>query len=135
MARFWGGTIGAIPLIDTDGETAGFELTGAAAFVSAFTGQMISGASGFQHKQVVALTAGQVIELSFLHIPATLLQSLITLLTPLIPLSTGVACSFTDGFQTVSGSFTPALPNWYSRGNPDGDYINDAIIRLIKIGD
>lgn len=132
--RYWSGIIDGIPLEDSPGIAAGFELAGAEAFDSGDeTGNTIRGATGFPHTfYAPSILAGNVLELRFLHCPASLLRDVIDRLKE--DLSAGRPCSFWDGFQTIEGSFKPDVPGWYTRGNPDGAYINDAVIRLICLG-
>lgn len=130
--RYWSGTIGGIPLIEVSGETAGFDLTGAAIFESSLTGNTVQGASGFPHTYYTVLDGGQVIEIKFLHVPASLLRDLITLFETDITVYR--ACTFEDGFQTITGEFKPNVPGYYSRGTPDGNYVEDATLRLIANG-
>lgn len=132
MARFWAGTIGGVELLDTDGEVAGFELSGAGAFVSNWTGSTRPGILGNPQTQYSEIIYNKSLELKFLHCPQTLAQNLLDLLTPLIPSGSGVLCEFTDGFQTIEGTFKPSVPSWYERGNPDGDYLNDFVLRLVN---
>lgn len=136
MARFWSGEIGGIELLDLDGEVAGFELAGAGAFKDAafWTGNTTPGARGYPHTQYIQNLYNKTIELRFIHIPQTLAAALEALLIPLIPSGSGVICSFTDGFDTITGTFKPKMPTsqFIERGLPDGDYINDYILRLIN---
>lgn len=133
MARYWSGTIGGVPLLDGS-DAAGFELTGAEAFETQVTGNSIQGASGFLHTQYGDYVYGKPLELAFLHIPKTLATSVLAVLKPLLLTEGVVACTFTDGWQNIAGDFKPNVPNWYSRGNPDGDYINDFRLRIITPG-
>lgn len=134
MSRYWGGSIGAVNLLDGS-DTAGFELDGAEAFEANYTGNSVVSASGARvHTQYEALGATRVLEIRFLHIPKTLLTSLLTELKALLPGGGSVSCTFTDGYQTINRSFKPNVPNWYKRGQPDGAYIKDAVITLIETG-
>lgn len=134
MARYWSGTIGGIDLEDGVGSVAGFEVAGAAAFEYAVTGNSVPAATGLLHTQYAPFTHGKPLELSFLHIPQSLATSLLTALKATLPTGGSVECSFTDGFQTIEGMFKPNVPAWYERGNPDGDYINDFVLRLVYTG-
>lgn len=131
--RYWGGTIGGIPLLD-GADIAGFELTGADAFVAERTGNSLHAASGFLHTQYEDYLYGKPLSLKFIHIPKTLASSLLGLLTPLLNTGGVVPCSFTDGWQLIEGDFKPHVPDWYRRGLPDGDYINDFELNLIMPG-
>lgn len=137
--RYWSGIIGGVELLD-GADVAGFELTGAGAFDSTsrsldnWTGNTRPGLLGNPHTQYAQIEEGRVLEIAFLHCPKTLLTELMELLIPLIPTGLGVDCSFTDGYQTITRKFKPNVPNWFDRGLPDGDYINDCKIRLIEIG-
>lgn len=131
MARYWSGSIASIPLVD-GAATAGFELTGADAFEYMVTGNTVQSLNGNPQTQYADFTNGKPLELRFLHIPQALLTSLLTALKATLPGGTVVACSFTDGFQTIAGNFKPNVPSWYERGLPDGSYINDAVFRLIS---
>ncbi len=133
MARFWAGTIGGVELLDGE-EVAGFELTGAGAFVNTWTGNTRPGLLGNPHTQYAELNKGRVLELKFIHAPQDLVTALYAVLVPIIPGGTSVECEFLDGFQTIARSFKPHVPSWVERGNPDGDYINDFILRLIETG-
>lgn len=131
--RYWSGEIGANPLEDGSGNPAAFTLTGAAAFTQEFTGNSVPAASGLPQTQYVPFTVGKPVELSFLHIPATLLDAVISELSALLPGGGSVACTFEDGIQEIEGNFKPNVPNWITRGEPDGDYVKDAVIRLISV--
>lgn len=134
MARYWSGQIGDIELLDLDGAVAGFELQGAGAFKSNWTGNTTPGVRGFPHTQYNEIFYNKSLELKFLHIPQTLALALEALLLPLIPSGLGVVCSFTDDFDTINGTFKPKMPlsQFIERGLPDGDYINDYILRLVN---
>lgn len=133
--RYWTGTINGIPLEESAGNPAGFDVAGAEAFESAYTGNIVAAADGYPHTQTVVLQAyGKVLEIKFLHIPGTLLRTLLTSLTATLPGGGSFACTFADGFQTITGQFKPALPDWYKRGEVDGNYIKDAVLRLISTG-
>lgn len=134
MARYWSGSIEGIDLEDVGGDVAGFEVTGAEAFEYEHTGNSVQAATGFLHTQYEAFLYGKPLELKFLHIPQSLATTLLTALKATLPGGTTVTCSFTDGFQTIAGEFKPNVPAWYQRGNPDGAYIEDFIIRLIMPG-
>lgn len=127
--RHWSGQIGAIPLVDGT-EDAGFELDGAAAFLASWTGSSQRAFSGFKHTQYALYSYGKDIEIRFIHAPAALWDSLLDLLIPLMPSGAGVVCTFQDGNQTITGTFKPNPPSWFDRGQPDGDYIKDAVLRL-----
>lgn len=133
MQRYWSGTIGENDLEDGAGNPAAFTLTGAAAFTQAFTGNSVPAASGLPQTQYAPFTVGKPVEITFLHVPATLLSSVITELSALLPGGGAVECTFQDGIQTITGDFKPNVPNWYSRGEPDGDYVRDAVLRLISV--
>jgi hypothetical protein len=130
--RYWSGTIGGIALLDISGDVAGFTVQGAAPFESTLSGNTVQGASGFPHTQYSPLDGGSILEITFLHVPAVLLRDLLTLFNS--DLTAYITCHFEDGFQSIDGDFKPNVPAWYDRGNPDGDYIENAIIRLIKNG-
>lgn len=132
--RYWSGSIGGVDLEDVGGDVAGFELDGAEAFEYTVTGNSVQAATGLVHTQYAPFTHGKPIELQFLHIPQALATSLLTALKATLPGGTSVACSFTDGFQTIAGQFKPNVPAWYERGNPDGSYLNDFILRLVYTG-
>lgn len=134
MARYWSGTIGGVDLEEAGGAVAGFEFNGAEAFESDTTGNTLPSINGNPQTQYADNENGKVIEVRFLHVPQALLTSVLAVLTPLLPLGTSVACSFTDEYQTITGQFKPHVPQWYERGNPDGAFINDAVLRLIKTG-
>lgn len=130
MARYWSGSIASIPLEDGSGNVAGFDLTGAEAFAYVLTGNSVPSANGKVVTQYAAFLYGKPIEIKFLHVPQALLNSLLTALKA--DLTAGVACSFTDGFQTIAGNFKPNVPAWYTRGLPDGNFIQDAVLRIIS---
>ena len=134
MARYWSGNIGGIDLLDLDNSVAGFELTGAGAFVSNWTGNTRPGMLGNPQTQYSVISGNKTLELKFLHIPQVLAQALLDLLLPVIPSGGTVICEFTDGFQTITGAFAPKMPlsQFYERGLPDGDYLNDFILRLVN---
>ncbi len=132
--RYWSGTIAAIPLEDGVGNVAGFDLQGAAAFEMTVTGNSVPSINGTLQTQYADAGEGKIIELHFIHITKTLLTALVTALKATLPAGSSVTCSFTDGYQTITGHFKPNVPNWYERGLPDGDYIQDAIIRLAYTG-
>ena len=136
MARYWRGIAGGIPLEESPGIVAGFQLEGAEAFAMGnITGNSAPAADGTPQFQYVPLYhLGEVLEIEFLHVPQTLLNALLTLCRNAIATDTGFACSLTDDFQTIEGVFKPNIPAWYSRGEPDGAYIKDAVIRLIYVG-
>lgn len=134
MARYWSGEIDSIPLEEASGAVAGFELDGAEAFAYAVTGNSVQAATGLVHTQYAPFTHGKPIELHFLHIPQALATSLLAALIATLPGGTSVPCEFTDEYQTIEGEFKPNVPAWYERGNPDGDYINDFILRLVYTG-
>lgn len=134
MSRFWSGTIGGVALVEVGGDVAGFDLIGAENFEATYTGNSVLSANGHVHTQYSILNAGHVLEIKFLHVPKTLLTSLLTALKATLPSGSSVACSFTDGYQTIPGMFKPHVPLWYERGSPDGNYIKDAVIRLIYTG-
>jgi hypothetical protein len=131
--RYWTGTIGGIELVD-GADPAGFELTGAEAFdVGDVTGSITPAADGYPHGiYTVRDLYGLELEVKFLHAPQTLLRALLELFKA--DVKVGRACSFLDGFQTINASFKPNVPGWYQRGEPDGDYIKDAVLRLICTG-
>lgn len=133
MARFWSGTIDSIALVD-GGSVAGFDLHGAEAFAYDTTGNSIPSLNGTVQTQYEPITEGRILELRFIHIPQSLLTSLLASLNVVLLTGGSVTCSFTDGFQTITGSFKPNVPAWYERGNPDGAYVNDAVLRLVSVG-
>lgn len=135
MARYWSGVIAGINLTEVGGDVAGFELDNAAAFIYTRTGNTVQGASGFPHTQYAPFDLGKPLGIRFIHAPKTLLTALRNALIPLLTSGGSVACSFTDGYDSISGMFKPNVPTWYSRGVPDGDYINDAVVNLIKTGE
>lgn len=131
--RFWSGTIGGLALEEEDSNPCGFELTGAGAFLKGdWTSNTRPGLLGNPQTQYSQIIGNRVLEIHFLHAPAALFQSLIDLLIALIPGGGNVVCTFQDGFQTITGHFKPS-DNWLDRGEPDGDYLIDAIIRLIQV--
>lgn len=134
MARYWRGTIDSIALEEGSGNVCGFNLDGAEAFAYIVTGSSIQAATGLVHTQYAPFLYGKPLEIHFLHIPQALLNTLLTALKATLPGGTSVACSFTDDFQTITGQFKPNVPQWYKRGEPDGAYIQDAILRLIYTG-
>lgn len=133
MARFWSGEIAGIPLLD-GGEDAGFDLTGAERFEYLVTGNSVRGASGFLHTQYGDYINGKPLDIAFIHIPQALATTLLAALKPLLLTEGVVPCTFTDGWQIITDDFKPNVPNWFSRGNPDGDFINDFVLRLITPG-
>lgn len=135
MARYWSGTVGGIDLEEVNGDIAGFQIEGAEAFEYNTTGNSQQAITGFVHTQYAPFLYGKPLVITFLHAPQTLFRALIELLEATLPSGASVECTFTDGFQTINKMFKPNVPNWLSRGNPDGAYINDAVIRLISTGD
>lgn len=131
--RYWQGIIDGIALED-GADPAGFELSGAEAFDTGdLTGSITPAADGYPHGiYTLREVYGLPLELRFLHAPKVLLRSVVDRLKEDITI--GRACSFWDGFQTITASFKPNAPAWYERGEPDGDYIRDAILRLISTG-
>lgn len=129
---YWTGTIGGIELTDTDGETCGFELTGADAFESEWKGVTRPGMLGNPHTQYERLIYNKQIELRFLHIPQPLARNLVDLLKDLLPGGEGVECEFVDDFQTITGTFKPA-DEFYERGQTDAGYLKDFVLRLVNI--
>jgi hypothetical protein len=131
--RYFSGTIDGIELKDLDGEDAGFTLTGVEAFdMGEITGTFNIAADGTPHEiQTPLLPEGNELELTFLHCPATLLRAVLEAIKARIATGESFPCAFEDGFQLVNQNFKARTPNWYSRGEPDGDYINDAVLRLI----
>lgn len=132
--RYWGGTIDGIPLLD-GADVAGFELIGAEAFdMGAVTSNFTRAADGYPHELSTPLYLyGHELELRFLHAPASLLRALVDAIKARKAVGEGFACTFSDGFQTIEANFK-ASTEWFSRGEPDGDYIKDAVLRLISIG-
>src|SRR5688572_6867009 len=97
--RFWSGQIGDLVLEEETENPCGFELIGAGAFLrGGWTGNTRRGLLGNPHTQFSELSDGREIELRFLHIPATLFDSLIDLLVALNPDGETLACTFQDGF-------------------------------------
>jgi hypothetical protein len=134
--RYWSGTIDGTPLVD-GADVAGFELTGAEAFESSGYASSITVAmDGYPHKLRVPLQLyGLPLEIKFIHAPATLLREIVDKLKNRDALGQDFRATFADGFQTLNNLlFTTNGSEWYSRGNPDGAYINDAVIRLICRG-
>jgi hypothetical protein len=86
------------------------------------------------HTQYAPFTHGKPITLTFLHCPQSLATALLTALKATLPGGTSLACSFTDEFQTITGMFKPNVPDWYDRGNPDGDYLNGFVLKLVYTG-
>ena len=133
MQRYWEGVIEGIPLNDTDGEAAGFQIGGAGGFRRPYARRIVRGADGYPFVKAVVLSYGQELEINFLHIPGALLETVLDAIEATLPGGDELVCTFADGFQTITGRFIPG-EKYYERGNPDGDYINDAIIRLIYRG-
>jgi hypothetical protein len=135
MLRYWTGTIDGVALEEAPGLPCGFQVIGAEAFETAVTGNTTPAANGFPQTQYTPLgDYGKVIEVHFIHIPGALLRTLLTALAARIAAGTSAAIVLADGFQTISKSAKPNVPDWYSRGEPDGDYVKDAVIRLITTG-
>lgn len=133
--RYWSGVIDDIPLEDGAANIAAFDLTGAGGFeMGDTTGNSVPSINGTLQTQYADAGEGKLLELKFLHIPKVLLTALLASLTATLPAGDSVVCSFTDGYQTIAGNFKPNVPNWYERGLPDGDYIQDAVIRLAYTG-
>lgn len=133
--RYWAGEIDGIPLKD-GAEDAGFQIKGAEAFdMGGRTGSSIPNALGVPQFQYIPVgVAGNRLEVSFLHVPAPLLRDVLEAIKVRIGAGEAFPCTFADGFQIIDANFKADLPQWYSRGEPDGGYVKDAVIKLISTG-
>jgi hypothetical protein len=133
--RFWSGVLDSITLTDTDGEDAGFTLTGANRFdMGGVTGARYPNADGSPAFLYVEMPEGKPLELAFLHIPATLLRDILDAIIARTEAGEDFLVSLSDGFQSIETYARADAPGWYERGEPDGAYIKDAVIRLISTG-
>lgn len=134
LQRYWTGVLDGTELLDGT-DPAGFELTGAGAFAQgAYVGSITKAADGYPHKLLTPILYGQELELKFLHIPAVLLDELLAKLQTRNDAGEPFPCTLVDGFQTIEGNFQTGATPWYDRGQPDGDYVQDATIRLSYTG-
>lgn len=132
--RYWTGIIDGTELLDGT-DAAGFELAGAALFDM---GDVVSASSpalsGVPLMLYVELhQAGNDLVLTFLHSPAALLREVIEKIKVRQAAGEAFPCHFEDGFQTIATNFKAQAGVWYDRGEPDGDYIKDAVLRLISV--
>lgn len=134
--RYWTGTIDGTELLD-GADAAGFNLTGAGVFDYGGVVRASSPAvSGVPLDMYVELpVGGHTIELSFLHVPAALFREVVDKIKVRAAAGEAFPCAFADGFQTIALNFKEAPGLWYDRGEPDGDYLKDAVLRLESINE
>jgi hypothetical protein len=132
--RFWTGTIDGTALKD-GADDAGFTLEGAGAFdYGGVVRASAPGLSGIPQDLYVELpVGGHIVVITFLHAPSALLREVVDKIKVRAAAGEAFPCTFADGFQTITANFKEAPGAWYDRGEPDGAYIKDAVLRLESI--